>query len=438
MLFRILSFWHWLKASFWFIPALMVIGAALLWIVMNQVDAYIEDTIRFWWVYTGGVEGARSILSSIATSTITVAGTVFSITIAVLSFSSRQFGSRIIRRFINDRGNQVVLGTFLATFIYCLLKLGTSRGTDADSVPQAGIMTALVLAVASIGVLVYFIHHIAVSIQSNNVIFSVINEVGKAVGRVFPDVIDHREEQKELKEYPALPEDFNREAHPIKTGKTGYLQEIDLEGLIETAIKNDLVLQLQYRVGDFINRESGIVKVHPGGRLNGEAEKSILRSFVQGSEQSSAQDVGYSLDRLVQIALTALSPSYNDPFTAISCIDWIGAVLSDLAGRKIPSPNHYDRDGRVRVVEKPKFYSMFVETAFNKFPQAAGGHPDVLIYLLDTLASIAGYAVRPEDRTALLHQADRLSEAARLNLEGSELQRVLECYRDAVEAFREG
>jgi len=433
---KIFNIWYYLQSSFWFVPAIMVISAVILSYIMNLIEISIGDITGLWWVYSGSIEGARSILSSIATSTITVAGTIFSITIAVLSFSSRQFGSRIIRRFISDRGNQIVLGTFLATFIYCLLTLGTLQGGDG-SIPQASVMAAFILAIASIGVLVYFIHHIAVSIQSNSVIASVAGELRQTLHRVFPGIINERSQGRlELKEEPAILPEFKRESYCLLARNNGYIQEIDLESLLKIAVNNNLILMLQYRAGDFVNKGSEIAKVYPGKCPGDKVVNAILKSFIQGNEQTPEQDVGYSFDRLVQVAVSALSPSYNDPFTAITCIHWIGVNLIDLAGRKIPSPNHFDRNKQIRVIEKPLYYARFVKIAFDKFQHAAGEHTDVLVCLLDTLALIAGRVIRTEDYAPLFEQLNQLYEAAHLRLKGSNLQRVVKHYQIAVKAFQ--
>jgi uncharacterized membrane protein len=431
----ILNYWYGMTSSFWFIPSVMVLGAIGLWFAMHVVDSsLIHETVHFWWVYSGGLDGARSLLSSIAGSTITVAGTIFSITIVVLSFASRQFGSRILRRFIGDRGNQVVLGTFLATFIFCLLLLASLRGIgSSESVPQAGVMLALVMAAASIGVLIYFIHHIAVSIQSDSVINSVTGELKKTMDRVFPEKIEiSHNNQGQVMEEPAIPEDFEQQADFIRAQGYGYLQVINLDKLIKIAINKDLIIHLQYRAGDFLHKGMKLAVVSPKERLNNEIKTDMSRAFIQGSEETSVQDLKYSFDRLVQIAVSALSPSYNDPFTAITCLDWMGMALCELAGRKIPSPNHYDSQGKIRVIEKPVTFSYFIDSAFNKLHHTIQEHTDVLIYLFEKIALIADCTYREEDRRRLLNHANELRRISNEKLSGGDLLRIEERYQSLI------
>jgi uncharacterized membrane protein len=435
---RIFSFWYALISSFWFVPSVIVLLSIGLWYSMHLVDSsVIHESIQFWWVYSGGLDGARSLLSAIASSTITVAGTIFSITVVVLSFASRQFGSRILRRFINDRGNQIVLGIFLATFIYCLLLLASLRGIgSAGSVPQAGIMLALMMAAASIGVLIYFIHHIAVSIQSDNVVNSVTGELMRTIEKVYPEEIEKGpEKQEEVKEEPAIPEGFAQQADFIYAQKSGYLQAISLEDLTILAIKKDLIIQIQHRPGYFFTRGEKLAAAGPRERLNTEIRKDIQKTFILGGEQTSAQDIGYSLDRLVQITVSALSPSYNDPFTAITCLDWLGSALCDLAGRKIPSPNHFDNQGKIRVIEKPITFPQFLDMAFNKLHHAIQEHTDVLVHLLDKMILIAKCTYRKEDRQRLIYHANELRRISHEKLSGASLQRVDEHYQSLNRAL---
>lgn len=416
----------------------MVLAAGGLWYAMNMVDTYIlQSTIQLWWVYSGGIDGARAILSSIASSTITVAGTVFSITIVVLSLASRQFGTRILRSFIADRGNQIVLGTFLGTFIYCLLMLGTLRGIGGTgSIPQAGVMLSLILALTSIGVLVYFIHHISSSIQSHNVVAAVTNELMQTIERVFPEKIEKDSKgHGKLKDGPDFPENFHLQAYAITSSGSGYIQEIDLESLIGLAVKRDLVIHIQHRAGHFIGRGSLLVLASPREHIDEKIISSIRKAFILGVEQTAEQDVGYSIDRLVQIAVSALSPSYNDPFTVINYLDWLGVALCDLANRKIPSPNHYDSGTRIRVIEKPILYTKFLEIAFNKLHHAVQDHTDVITHILDTILVIGRSVARKEDREALLKQANIFYEAANRQIRGSDLEQVDEHYRAVVKSL---
>ena len=250
---KVFDIWFRFISSLWFIPAIMVISAIILWYVMSLVDATLDEwNISLWWVYSGGLEGARSIFSTIASSIITVAGVVFSITIVVLSQSAGQYGPQLVRSFMQDRSTQIALGTFVATFIYSLLTLGTLRGISGDSPPQAGTTLALLLALASIGVLIQFIHNMARSIQSNRIIARVAKEMNGSINRVFPAGSGHNTADQLKNNETPIPDTFDATARPIFSSQSGFIQAIDLDKLMRVAEKMDLIFKIQLNPGQFV------------------------------------------------------------------------------------------------------------------------------------------------------------------------------------------
>ena len=193
---RLVSVWEVLRGSFWFLPSMMAAGAVLLSFGAVQLDAAMEADAygRFDFIYLFGPEGARAILSAVATSMITVAGLTFSITMLTLQLASSQFGPRLLRNFMRDRGNQLVLGTFISTFVYCLLVLRTVKGVEGSSfVPHLAVAIGVVLAVAGLAVLIYFIHHTATSIRIETLLASLAQETAATIDRLFPENLGHEE-----------------------------------------------------------------------------------------------------------------------------------------------------------------------------------------------------------------------------------------------------
>jgi uncharacterized membrane protein len=187
---KLLKLWDSLRATFWLVPTLMAIMAIGLSFAMVALDEAVGNRVleKVGWVWAGGPEGARGLLSTVAGSMITVAGVVFSITIVALSLASSQYGPRLLRNFVRDKGNQIVLGSFIATFVYCLLVLRTVRGDDgAHFVPAIAITLGMVLTLASLGVLIYFIHHVSISIQAATIIGLVSHELNEVIERLFPE-----------------------------------------------------------------------------------------------------------------------------------------------------------------------------------------------------------------------------------------------------------
>jgi uncharacterized membrane protein len=226
---KILNLWYRIQASFWFVPALMTAAAIMLAVVTTAIDRGLllrEDT-RQWWIYSGGADGAQTVLSVIAGSMISVAGVVFSITIVVLSLASSQFGPRLIKNFMTVRANQMVLGTFVANFTYGVLVLrSVNASVDARFIPGLSVTIAIVMSLFGLGLLIYYIHNVSESIQAQNIIARVRRDLDHAVDRIFPEKLGQQEDHligPVEREYD-IPATCNPEACPIKSESSGYFQ----------------------------------------------------------------------------------------------------------------------------------------------------------------------------------------------------------------------
>lgn len=406
-----------LRASFWFVPALMSVGAALLALVTLAIDARLSDEMRstLTWIYGGGPEGARSLLSTVASSAITVAGTTFSITIAALSLASSQFGPRLLRTFVRDTGNQVVLGTFVATFLYCLLVVRTVRGLeDTRVVPHLSVTVGVLLAIANLGVLIYFIHHVAMSIRADQVIAAVGHDLDGAVAHLFPEQLGHGlVPQTADAETPIAPPVAAPDAQPVALDHDGYLQVLDVDTLMGLASENDLVVKLLRRPGDFIIADEPVALVWPAERMDDEISGAIVGAFILGRERSAQQDVLFVVNQLVEVAARALSPGINDPFTALTCLDRLGAMLCRLARRPLPDGHRYDEQGRLRVIAAPIRFDELVDAAFDQIRHYGRDNLVVMGRLLETLARVGEAAADEWRRTPLLRQARLAYEGSR-------------------------
>ena len=413
---RLATLWERLRTNFWFVPALLTAAAAALAFGMVWMDHAIGDRRldAAAWIYTGSAEGARSLLSTLASAMITVAGVVFSITIVALTLASSQLGPRLLRNFMRDLGNQVTLGTFIATFVYCLLVVRSVRGSSgAEFVPHVSVSVAIALALTSLGVLIYFIHHAATSIQAPNVIAAVGAELEQAIDRIFPETIG-------VEAVPgagdlddaASPSTGQSEARPVASEGTGYVQVIDEERLMGLAVEHDVVVHLLRRPGHFVAPHLPIASVRPAARCDDTLAAAIRDTAVVGSQRTVAQDVEFAIDQLVEVAVRALSPGVNDPFTAIQCVERLGAALARLADRRIPSPYRRDAAGRLRVIAYPWTFEALLDAALNQIRQHARSSVAVSMALLQAIASVAARVRRPADRAALLAQAEIIAGQA--------------------------
>jgi len=354
------------------------------------------------WIYTGGPDGVRALLSAVTGSMITVAGTTFSITIVALQLASSQFGPRLLRNFMQDTGNQVVLGTFIATFLYCLLVLRTIRGDDYYVfVPQISVTVGILLAIISIGVLIYFINHASTLIQASHIIGKVSADLYGAINRLFPKKLGYGKSEQE-RQVGEIPANFDAQAHSIKASDSGYFQEVDNKRLLKIAQSKNLLLRLNHHPGKFIVQGCELVLIWPGERVTKKLTQQINDAFILGRERTEQQDVEFLINQLVEIACRAISPGVNDPFTAIRCIDQLSVGLSHLAEREFPSPYRYDDDHNLRVIVQPLTFAGLADAAFNQIRQYGSTDVAVIIRLLEAIAAIAEHTHRQNDDTTEL------------------------------------
>ena len=420
---KLISLWYEVRSSFWFIPAIMVLLSIGLSFAMVQIDAYFQKTsnIELWWYYTGGVEGARLVVSTIASALATIAGVVFSITLVAVSLTTSQYGPRLVWNLMNNKANQAVLGTFVASFVYCLLLLGKIGDVTHDIlVPHLAVSMAILLSLLSLGALVYFVHHISSSIQANRIAALVYVDLQDTIESTYPRRVGEPEEPQLRRSGAELPEDFDDHTAQITSRRSGYIQHIDFAGLMKIAERDDLLIHVKYRPGHFIARGSVLMSAWPEERVDDDLSSEIDALMVLGNQRTLGQDVEFSVNQLVELAVRALSPGINDPFTAMACIDWLGVALGDLAGRDMGSPYHYDGKDQLRIVSNPITFSGALDAAFNLIRQYGRSSASVTIRLLEALEVIAGRVRKDQDCTAVIHQALKI----RRGIEKSTMERL--------------
>jgi len=434
---RLSTYWEYLRGTYWAVPSAMAAAAMGLSVGMIQLDEAATTNLldRLTWVYTGGPEGARAVLSTIAGSMITVAGVVFSITIVALTLASQQFGPRLLRNFLRDRGNQVVLGTFLSTFIYCLLVLRTVRGSDDEEfVPHLAVTVGVVLAMLSLGVLIFFIHHVATSIQASRIIANVAADLEGAINRLFPETVGKNfataDPGTALPDASGAVEGGSRE---VRSTTTGYVQSIDVEGLKGVARDREVVVWLRARPGAFVRKGQALLTVWPVPTHGVSDDTPFQEVVIIGSDRTGTQDVTFFIDQLVELAVRSLSPGINDPGTARLCIDRLEQALCHLAGRRIPTAARLDDDGRGRVFACPVTFANIVESAFYEIARYGRSVVSVTCRLLEAVGSIGSCVQREEDRQVLRRQAAAIAGETRESpFSEGDRERISRSYRAAL------
>ncbi|HVK16677.1 MAG TPA: DUF2254 domain-containing protein [Fimbriiglobus sp.] len=402
------------RYSFWFLPALNVLAAVVLAVVLIEADGWFPPGAFEQWprLFGAGADGARGLLTAVASSMITVAGVVFSITLVALSLASSQYTSRVLRNFLSDRVTQSVLGAFVGIFAYCLVVLRTIRGGDEGQfVPSVAVLVGLLLGFVGIGVLIYFIHHISTSIQASHILAAAARETLRAVDNLFPEGVGD-EGADGVREAAGVGGTW----HPVAAVRTGYVQGLDTRGLLAFAGERRTVVRMERRVGQFV------IEGEPLAAVLGVAPSDDLRRlrglYAIGRQRTVEQDAAFGIRQIVDVALKALSPGVNDTTTAVMCIDHLTAILVRLSDRRIESC-YRSQDGELRLLTCGPTYADLVGEAFDQIRQNAGGNVAVLEGVLGSLGLLAGRTKAPWRREVLLEHARAVAELSRQSLSAS-------------------
>jgi len=390
---RLKKFLNDLSETFWLVPGLMVVGGVLAAIGLVHLDrtGFIIESLRNGgWLYDGGATGARTLLGAIVSSTIAVAGTVFSITIAALSLAAGQMGPRLLRNFTRDRGNQFSLGVFLATFAYALMVLRSVRTpSEGEFVPHLALSFAILLAFVCVATLVYFVGHMAGRINVDTVIELVSDDVRQAIRRL----------TNEKRDPTPPPAAVWQDAQPVVDPRHGYLQEFDGDGLADWAAEQGTCIRLLVRPGGCVFPGAPIALMNPP--VDG-ADAAIRNATALGAQRVSSADLELAVRHLVEVAVRALSPGVNDPHTAMSVVDRLGTALCWIVPLYLPTGVYLREDRPVLIIPSVD-YGGLVDAMFYMLRQNAAHSPAVLIRLLEVLTAVAS-CERDPARTAVLQR----------------------------------
>ncbi len=414
---KIRRLWMNLRTSFWFVPSLIVLGSIVLAAALIEVDSSgIERWLARWpRLFGAGADGARGMLSTIAGSMMTVVGVTFSMTLVTLALASSQYTSRILRNFMGDRVVQVVLGIFTGIFTYCLIVLRTIRN-DAEGgfVPSLAASFAVVLAIGGIVTLIFFIHHIASSIQASSIIASVAAETLDAIDRLFPGKLgkgpaDDAEDQPPL----VLPE-RNWQALPVHGN--GYIQSVDNATLLRLTREHKTILRMERGIGEFVVQGTTLASLALDEPPAEEILADLQAAYSIDRHRTVEQDCAFGIRQLVDMALRALSPGINDTTTAVMCVDSLTAILARLASREIPSPYQYE-EGELRVISIGPTFAGLVAESFDQIRGSAAGNVGVMLRMLGALQTIGSLTTNLSQRRTLREQAQWIGELGERTIE---------------------
>jgi uncharacterized membrane protein len=407
---RIEVIWSQLRGSFWFLPSLIFAVSVVIAVMLIDADTgHARELIENWpRLFGSRAAGARGMLSTIAGSMMTVVGVTFSMTLVTLALASSQYTSRILRNFMADRFTQIVLGVFGGIFIYCLIVLRTIRGGEEDYVPSIAVLFGVVFAIGGIVMLIFFIHHIASSIQASSIIEAVTKETLSSIDRLLPREGGGKTSASQRSAYrtPSRAGDRPQEVHATRIG---YIQSIDIAAVVGTAEKHDVVVRLQRGVGEFVAKGATIATIDGREPLPKAVVEELARTFNIYRFRTVEQDPAFGIRQIVDIALRALSPSVNDTTTAAMCVDYLSAILVHVVNRDFP-PREHDCEGTTRVISVEQTFDGLLAHAFDQVRSNARGDLSILLHILEALGRVGAMARDQARRHSLLEYVASLEE----------------------------
>ncbi len=416
---KLKQIWSNLRSSLWFLPALIVTVSIVFAVVLIEAETFgINRRLARWpRLFGTGAEGARGMMSTIAGSMMTVVGVTFSMTLVTLAMASSQYTSRILRNFMRDRVTQTVLGIFAGIFTYCLIVLRTIRsGDEGVFVPSLAVFFGFVLALGGIGALMFFIHHIASSIQASNIIASVAAETMVAVDRLFPENLGHGPIEGDEDQSPLPMSERNWQA--VSAGGNGYIQSVDNAALLRLAREHQTIVRMERGIGQFVVQGTTLASLSMENPPVKEIIAELQASYSINRYRTVEHDSAFGIRQIVDMALKALSPGINDTTTAVMCVDYLTAILARLASRDTPSSRRYE-EGELRVITiGPSFEGLLAE-AFDQIRDSAKGNVAIMLRLLGALQTIAGLTAGSGRRRVLRDQVRWIAEPAERTLESA-------------------
>jgi uncharacterized membrane protein len=438
---KVQQLWQYLWTSLWFLPAVLVFSALALAVGLIDLDTRVDAEVLERWprLFGAGAAGSRGVLQVIATSMITVAGVVFSITIAVLVQASSQYSPRLLRNFMSDRANQTVLGVFTGIFVYCIVVLRTIRGGDEGAfVPSLAVLGGVVLSFVGIAFLIYFIHHIASSVQASHIVANVAHETRRAIDQLFPQKLGAEFEDEEEEQVPAGALEHTGQVVPAQ--RTGFIQSVDIDALLEFARKRQTVVRMERGIGDFVIEGTPLVMLLPPVSNGPEVEEEpevekevagqLNKAYTVNRQRTIHQDAEFGIRQIVDVANKALSPGINDTTTAVLCVEYLTALLVRMAQRRIESPFRYER-GELRVIARGSTFVGLLFGAFDEIRRNGEGNVTVLTRLVQALAMLEDVTQGSGRRRALLYQAEALQEVVQRSVRAAVEREKLE--RDCLD-----
>ncbi|MGB5444405.1 MAG: DUF2254 domain-containing protein [Psychromonas sp.] len=433
---KLIQFWGDLRSSFWFLPFLIVMSSIVYAVALIRIDYAGSDRWLGEWprIFGVGAEGARDMLSTLAGSMMTVMGITSSMTLLALTLASSQYTSRVLRNFMRSRVTQVTLGTFAGIFVYCLIVLYTIRTGDAPFVPSLAVFFAFILAFGGIAVLIFFIHHIASSIQASSIIASVALETYAAIDRLLPKKMEQSDQNEVCNQ--GLESLDEREWYPVPAAQSGYIQNVNNDALFRLSMDSRTVVRMEQGIGAFVVQNTALLSLALTYPPDNKTIAAFNAAYSIGRHRTVEQDLAFGIRQIVDIAIKALSPGLNDTSTAVICVDYLGSIMAQLSSRQFPPSNRYEGE-TLRVMAIVLSFEELLAEAFDQIRANAEVNVAILVRTLGALDNIGRLTNRLSYLRALEGQRQCIAEVVYRRIESSidreRLERHLAEVRETLE-----
>ncbi|WP_064093406.1 DUF2254 domain-containing protein [Rossellomorea aquimaris] len=368
-----------IRKGIWVVPAIYSVASLGLAIFTVSLDTYWIHTVEPFLpvMMLTSIDLAQTVLSAIASSLLTMTTFTFSTVMVVLTTYSSQFSPRTLQNFVKDKTTMRGLGIFLGGFIYSIISLLFMRQSLEEHLVSSAFVGVL-YAIVCLAFFAYFIHHIATSIQISRLIQGLEQEALKVVD--FYKKIQANQDVQPFKQIPV----HYQVIKDIPAHKSGFLQYIDFSGVKTKALEDGTMVEFVKNVGEFIKEGDTLYRIH-----GYHEEQENYHSFIfMGRERMGEYDLAYSLQKIVEVALRAISPGINDPNTARDCIKYIGLILSETHDIQDGVLTMNDDNGHPRLLINLFSFNHILYKTFYQIVHYGKGDISVILSILDALIMI--------------------------------------------------
>ena len=423
---KLYNFWQLTRANLLYVPVIISVVFVFTGIGVLQIDLYFKGALvdkRF--IYNGNAEEASDVLGLLLTCMITMTTLVISITMVVLSLAASQLGPRLVRIFMGDGRTKIFIGIFFGSIALCFTCIGVLHDPVAsESTPRLLTSFTFLVCFLNLFILLAYVNHVARSGVADNIIVRLTRELLKSIDRLAPDRDIHTGQCKVLPK-KFVPDPASYQQHKLCSPVSGYIQSIEYHSLLQVALKCDGFIHMCYKPGDYVVKGQQMGDIYTMS-LTSDISSDLNAAILIGDYRSATQDIEYSVRHMVEIALRALSPGVNDPFTAITVLDKLTGVLGHLFTRFLPNCSFTSDDGKLRVWVASTTEADVIFEALAEICYAGQNQRLILECLIKNIAILTTLANTSEQRRALALQIEHVKLHITSHFSGSPTGEILQ------------